>query len=153
MTPISRKILFVDDEPNVLEGLRRQLRRRYEIFTALSGTDGLELLRHEGPFALVISDYNMPGMTGVQFLQQVRLTGLYTFVSRLNMLDCADDVARLVVETASQMLESGRVSLMLPGQDREYLRVAAAVGIPPDVAGQVRVPVGAMIAGRVFADA
>lgn len=71
MSSISRKILFVDDEANVLAGLQRLLRRRFDLQTAGSGPEGLELLRREGPFAVVVSDYNMPGMNGVEFLAEV----------------------------------------------------------------------------------
>ncbi len=71
MSRVSSRILFVDDEPNVLAGLQRLLRRRFEMFTANSGAEGLEILRREGPFAVVVSDYNMPGMNGVEFLGEV----------------------------------------------------------------------------------
>ncbi len=69
---MSERILFVDDEPNVLEGIQRTLRKQAGIRTATNGADGLRLLREAGPFALVISDMRMPAMNGVQFLSQVR---------------------------------------------------------------------------------
>lgn len=71
MSEISRKILFVDDEANVLAGLQRLLRKRFEMHIANGGPEGLELFRREGPFAVVVSDYNMPGMNGVEFLAEV----------------------------------------------------------------------------------
>lgn len=70
-TPISQKILFVDDEELLLEGIKRQLRREFDISIANSGEAGLKLLAEEGPFALVVSDYNMPGMDGIAFLNNV----------------------------------------------------------------------------------
>jgi response regulator RpfG family c-di-GMP phosphodiesterase len=69
---MSERILFVDDEPNVLEGIQRTLRKYVEIQTAPSGAEGLNLLRSMGPFALVVSDMRMPNMNGVQFLASVR---------------------------------------------------------------------------------
>jgi len=66
------KILFVDDEPNILDGLRRQLRKKFDVETALGGEEGLETLREKGPFAVVVSDMKMPGMNGAQFLAKVR---------------------------------------------------------------------------------
>jgi CheY-like chemotaxis protein len=69
---MSERILFVDDEPNVLEGIRRTLRKQGELHTAVSGTEGLRLLSEAGPFALVVSDMRMPIMNGVQFLAKVR---------------------------------------------------------------------------------
>ncbi len=68
------RILFVDDEVNLLEGLRRTLRRKYDVATADGGAAGLRLIREEGPFAVVVSDYRMPEMTGVEFLERVRET-------------------------------------------------------------------------------
>jgi CheY-like chemotaxis protein len=55
------RVLCVDDEPNVLRGLRRQLRRDFGVCTAAGGGEGLEILGREGPFAVVVSDMRMPG--------------------------------------------------------------------------------------------
>ena len=67
------KILFVDDERNVLKSIRRLfLDEDYEIFCANSGEEGLEVLEEERPVHIIISDYKMPGMDGVEFLRQVR---------------------------------------------------------------------------------
>ena len=67
------RILCVDDEPNVLRALQRLfLDEDYEILTAGSGQEGLEILRREPDIQLVISDYRMPGLNGVDFLRQVR---------------------------------------------------------------------------------
>jgi ActR/RegA family two-component response regulator len=66
------KILFVDDEPSVLDGYRRMLHRDFEVDTATGGEDGLVLVRGTGPYAVVVSDMRMPGMNGAEFLAQVR---------------------------------------------------------------------------------
>lgn len=65
-------ILFVDDEPNVLDGIRRQLRKSFTVHTANSGSEGLAMVQEQGPFAVVVSDMKMPGMNGAEFLTQVR---------------------------------------------------------------------------------
>lgn len=66
------KILCVDDEQNVLKSLTRLfLDEDYEILTALSGEEGLEMLGNESTIQVIISDYRMPGMNGVDFLKQV----------------------------------------------------------------------------------
>ena len=65
------RVLFVDDEPNVLDGIRRQLRNRVDLETATSGAAGLEMIRAQGPFAVVVSDMRMPEMDGARFLAQV----------------------------------------------------------------------------------
>jgi response regulator RpfG family c-di-GMP phosphodiesterase len=66
------RILCVDDEPNLLDGLKRQLRKQYEVLTAASGAQGLELLASAGPFPVVVSDMRMPEMDGAAFLAHVR---------------------------------------------------------------------------------
>jgi response regulator RpfG family c-di-GMP phosphodiesterase len=66
------KILCVDDEPRVLEGLALHLGRTYEMVTAASGREGLEVLAGKGPFTVVLSDMRMPGMDGAAFLSKVR---------------------------------------------------------------------------------
>lgn len=66
------KILFVDDEPNVLRALERLLMdEQYTLLKAGSGDEGLQLLEENEPVPLVISDYRMPGMSGVEFLKTV----------------------------------------------------------------------------------
>jgi response regulator RpfG family c-di-GMP phosphodiesterase len=67
------RILCVDDEPQVLEGLALNLRRHYEVHLAGGGAEGLQRLEQDGPFAVVMSDMRMPGMTGAVFLAHVRL--------------------------------------------------------------------------------
>jgi response regulator RpfG family c-di-GMP phosphodiesterase len=69
---MSNRVLFVDDEPHVLEGIRRTLRKQVEVVTATSGADGLRLLSEASPFALIISDMRMPLMDGAQFLAKAR---------------------------------------------------------------------------------
>ena len=66
------RILCVDDEPNVLEGLERTLFEHFDVTTATSGAEGLEILQSEDPFAVVVSDMRMPVMDGAAFLAQVR---------------------------------------------------------------------------------
>ncbi len=69
MTP---KILLVDDEPNVLKGFKRHLRKRFDLTLAVGGHEALEALNTGGPFAVVVSDMQMPEMSGVELLLKVR---------------------------------------------------------------------------------
>ncbi len=66
------KILFVDDDPNILEAYQRQLRKQFNIDTALGGELGLEAIAASGPYAVIVADMRMPGMDGIQFLLKVR---------------------------------------------------------------------------------
>ncbi len=69
---VNATMLFVDDEVNILSSLKRLFRPYgYRILTAESGAQGLEIMKRE-VVHLVVSDMRMPGMSGVQFLEQVR---------------------------------------------------------------------------------
>jgi two-component system, NtrC family, response regulator HupR/HoxA len=70
-TPRPVTVLVVDDEPRALETLRRTLEDEFEIFTAGSGDEGLQVLEQEC-VQVVVSDQRMPGMSGVEFLRTVR---------------------------------------------------------------------------------
>lgn len=69
---MKQKILFVDDELAMLSLYKQMLKGNYDISTAAGGEDGLAILQGLGPFAIVISDMQMPGMNGAQFLNRVR---------------------------------------------------------------------------------
>lgn len=66
------KVLCVDDEPQVIQGLSLHLHREYAITAAHSGAEGITALQEKGPFTVVLSDMQMPGMNGATFLGQVR---------------------------------------------------------------------------------
>ncbi|MGD0622810.1 MAG: HD domain-containing phosphohydrolase [Dehalococcoidia bacterium] len=69
---MNKKVLLVDDDRNILDGYRRVLRGSFDLVTCDSGAEGLDAITAYGPFAVVVSDYRMPGMNGVQFLSRVR---------------------------------------------------------------------------------
>jgi len=63
------KLLFVDDEVNILKSLKRQfMDEDYEIYTAENGYKALDLM-DENEFSLILSDYRMPELDGVEFLK------------------------------------------------------------------------------------
>ena len=67
------RILFVDDEPRVLEGQRRMLyslRNQWDMKFVSSGAEALQCLT-ESPFGVMVTDVRMPGMNGVELLQEV----------------------------------------------------------------------------------
>ena len=67
------RVLCVDDEPNVLEGLRDNLSRSFDVRVAQSGAEGIALLQQDPDgYAVVISDMRMPVMSGSAFLSQAR---------------------------------------------------------------------------------
>jgi response regulator RpfG family c-di-GMP phosphodiesterase len=69
---MSERILFVDDEPVLLQGYQRLLRNEFQVTTAVGGAAALTMVEHLGPFAVVLSDMRMPGMDGVEFLRKVK---------------------------------------------------------------------------------
>ena len=69
---MKHKVLFVDDEPRVTDALKRALRKEpYEILSAGSAREALLLLGDQ-PVDVVVSDEQMPGMSGSEFLAVVR---------------------------------------------------------------------------------
>ena len=63
-------VLYVDDEQNNLNSFRAAFRRHFNIFTALSGEEGMEILK-SNDIHVIVTDQRMPNMTGVQFLQHI----------------------------------------------------------------------------------
>lgn len=66
---MKHKLLIVDDETANLRMLERLFRADYDVITAESGADGLELLNHHD-VAIIISDQRMPGISGIDFLKK-----------------------------------------------------------------------------------
>jgi response regulator RpfG family c-di-GMP phosphodiesterase len=66
------KVLFVDDEVNVLDGYKRLLFRDFDVETALGSTPALAMIEKKGPFSVIVSDMRMPGLNGAQFLAMVK---------------------------------------------------------------------------------
>src|SRR5690606_15932029 len=66
------KVLCVDDEPHVLDGLSLSLRKRFVVVGETTGMSALEWLRENEDVAVVISDMRMPRMDGAEFLARAR---------------------------------------------------------------------------------
>jgi putative two-component system response regulator len=65
------RILFVDDERPLLDSWKRIFKGKFEVETAESGPLALKKIEEQGPFGVVVSDFQMPRMDGVRFLEQV----------------------------------------------------------------------------------
>jgi response regulator RpfG family c-di-GMP phosphodiesterase len=115
------RILCVDDEPLVLEGLRDTLRRSFDVHVAESGAAGLALLSADTHgFAIVISDMRMPAMSGSAFLQQARRVA--PLAVRMLLTGYAD------LDSAAKAVNDGQIFRFLtkPCQPEELLRACAA---------------------------
>ena len=98
---MTEKILLVDDEPNILQSMHRQLRKRFKVVTAESGDEALSTLKEKGPFAVIVSDMRMPGMNGVELLSTVK--DRYPDTVRIMLTGNADQ------ETASEAVNAGQI--------------------------------------------
>lgn len=88
---MKKGILFVDDEPNILSGIKRMLRsmrKEYDFHFAEGGREALEVME-ENPIDAVISDMRMPGMDGAELLTTVK--DLYPQVIRIMLTGQADE--------------------------------------------------------------
>jgi DNA-binding NtrC family response regulator len=95
------EILLVDDEPNILNALKRTFSDDpYRIYTADSAAAGMELLGSR-KIKLVISDEMMPGMSGSDFLAQVRTR--YPYVVRMMLTGHAS------IEAAIKAINEGQI--------------------------------------------
>ncbi len=130
---MSYKILVVDDEPANLHSLSRLFREEFEVFTATSGAEALELLKQHD-VAVLITDQRMSGMTGIELLKntvsirprmvRIILTG-YTDVDALvEAINCgqvycyvakpwSNDDLRLTVRRALEHYETNKKSYEL----------------------------------------
>lgn len=101
-----KNLLFVDDDPNILAGIRRilrSLRDDFDLHFAESGREALELMQQIS-FHAVISDMRMPGMDGAELLK--RTQELYPCTIRIMLTGQADQDSILrTVGVAHQFLE------------------------------------------------
>ncbi|MDR3556896.1 MAG: response regulator [Syntrophobacteraceae bacterium] len=116
------KILFVDDDPNILAGFERLLRKTFPIATALGGQEGLAALSERGPFSVIVSDFRMPEMDGIHFLHRARLAAPESV--RIMLSGNAD------LQTAIEAVNEGHIFRFLtkPCQP-QILRDALTAGI------------------------
>lgn len=98
---MTEKILFVDDDANVLSAYKRQLRKRFAFVTALGPEEALAAVKAEGPFAVVVSDMQMPGMNGVELL--AKLAEIAPNTVRMMLTGNADQ------QTAVDAVNSGNI--------------------------------------------
>jgi len=113
MTP---RVLFVDDDPNILDAFQRQLRKVFALETA-AGVKRVEAVRARGPFAVIVSDLRMPKMDGIQFLARVRETAPDSV--RMMLTGNAD------LQTAIEAVNEGNIFRFLTKPCESHLLIKA----------------------------
>ncbi len=69
---MNEKILFVDDDPDIIEAYQRRLGKVLRVDVAEGGARGLRCVVTDGPYAVVVTDFHMPIMNGIDFLARVK---------------------------------------------------------------------------------
>lgn len=110
---MAARILIVDDDANLLSGLVRHLRKSWVVDVSESPRDGLEALALEPAYAVIVSDYQMPGMNGIEFLTHAR--------------DLAPDASRILLTGHSQL--DMAIRAINQGQIFRFLAKPCDIGI------------------------
>jgi len=131
---LTNKILFVDDDAKILAALKRRLRKKFSIETVEGGREGLNLIQNEGPYSVIISDFCMPIMNGIEFLSRVReiapdtvrmmLTGSADLQAAIQAVN-EGNIFRFLskpcsVETLTAELNNGIEQYRLTVKEKEY---------------------------------
>ena len=128
-------VLLVDDDDDMLVLLKRQLGADgYPLYTATSAREGLEIMsRHN--VKVVVSDYSMPGMSGAEFLQRVKL--LYPDTVRIMLSGHTD------FNTVSEAVNRGEIyRFVTKSWDSEHLRSDIREGLMSALHSSAAVPAG-----------
>ncbi|MEO0365035.1 MAG: HD domain-containing phosphohydrolase [Pseudomonadota bacterium] len=119
---MNKRVLFVDDESNVLDAIKRAIRKDCDVTIAVGPEEGLAAIASSEPFALIVSDMRMPGMDGVEFLRAAKQ--LAPEAVRMMLTGNADQ------QTAVSAVNDGEVYRYLTKPcDVQGLRQAVAQGL------------------------
>ncbi len=114
MSSYKCSLLIVDDEPAILQALRRALAAEYDLLTAESAEAAQQVFAHR-PIDLVLADQNLPGMSGVQLLEWVQqhspstirlmMTGLARLEDAVDAINCGQVYRFLIKPWRAQELQ------------------------------------------------
>lgn len=97
----ANRILIVDDDVNLLAGLRRYFGKRFDLAVAQGGEEALAAVAASGPYSVVLCDMRMPGLSGVEVLE--RIAQIAPDTMRLMLTGNADQ------KTATDAINRGKV--------------------------------------------
>ena len=106
------RILCIDDEESPRESLRFILKDRYEVVSKSDGRSGLEAMRAEGPFDVVLLDMKMPDMNGLEVLSQI-----------LQLTPALPVVMVTAIKTAVQAMKMGAADYLNKPFDVDEIRL------------------------------
>ena len=119
---MKNKVLFVDDDETFLKIYLKVLGERFDVLTASSGEIALGVIEAEGPFCVVVSDMQMPGMDGVELLERLKSTAPDTV--RIMLTGVSDQTV------AANAVNQGEIFRFLAKPpEREMLIEAVEAGI------------------------
>jgi response regulator RpfG family c-di-GMP phosphodiesterase len=145
MEPKAR-LLFVDDEERVVNLLRTMFRSEYEVYTATSGREALEIVSAQ-PIDVIVSDQRMPEMVGIELLSEVRKRSPATM--RILLTGYADLTAIIgsvnegeVFRFITKPWDHGEIKRIIAeaAQIAQATTVEATQAVEPDVAPAVAAP-------------
>lgn len=99
------KILIVDDDESYLAAMRRMLRGRFEIVTTKDPVQALKIVKYQGPFAVVISDFRMPFMNGIELFSKILI--IDKRIQRIMLTGCAE------LQMAIDAINHGKITAFL----------------------------------------
>ncbi len=99
------KILLVDDDNSFLSSMRRIMRGHFEIVTTTDPVQALKIIEHQGPFAVVISDFRMPFMNGIELFS--RIHSFDKNIQRIMLTGCAE------LQMAIDAINHGKINAFL----------------------------------------
>jgi len=99
------KILIVDDDDSFLSSMRRIMRSHFEIITTTDPVQALKIIEHQGPFAVVISDFRMPFMNGIELFSKIH--SFDKNIQRIMLTGCAE------LQMAIDAINHGKITAFL----------------------------------------
>lgn len=99
------KILLVDDDSNFLSSMRRIMRGHFEIVTTTDPVQALKIIEHQGPFSVVISDFRMPYMNGIELFSKIH--NFDKNIQRIMLTGCAE------LQMAIDAINHGKITAFL----------------------------------------
>ena len=129
--PVREQVVFVDDEPHLLAGLRRMLhteRKNWDMTFVSSAAEALELFERQ-PVDAIVSDMRMPGMDGAQLLAHVQRN--FPSTARIILSGQADRTSVIVaIRSAQQFLAKPCDAATLTGAITRALDVRRMLADP-----------------------